>query len=259
MTLTSENEYCECAQYFREKQNNIKVLMAMSVGLTYKDGTILNDFKKDPFPKKKLKQFIPDNQILVEEILRRKKVKGENAKVNTQMKQSVSMDWLENNPVENEEDVTFVLRQVEKFLDTNLQMEKEKTNATRDQWAGIAPFIRLIHCLIGNEKTMETFQNSFKTLSREELDGRKNSGSMRSCPWDLISRNFNNKDFNPKSTIYLDLHDDFMHGIDISHSKIASMGMLTPNKAKDKFSYLKNCLLIVKKIGKRVEMGMVLQ
>jgi len=126
MTLTSENEYCECAQYFREKQNNIKVLMAMSVGLTYKDGTILNDFKKDPFPKKKLKQFIPDNQILVEEILRRKKVKGENAKVNTQMKQSVSMDWLENNPVENEEDVTFVLRQVEKFLDTNLQMEKEK-------------------------------------------------------------------------------------------------------------------------------------
>ena len=78
-TSTNENNpsrHSECSQYFQAKQNNIKVLMAMSVGLTYRDGTILNDFRNDPFPKEKRSQFIPGNQFLIEVILRREKVKG---------------------------------------------------------------------------------------------------------------------------------------------------------------------------------------
>ena len=73
-------------------------------------------------------------------------------KVNTQMKLSVSLDWLENNPMENEEDVKFVLNRVELFLNTNIRMENEKNNTARDQLTCMCPFIRLVHCLSDCEK-----------------------------------------------------------------------------------------------------------
>ena len=43
------------------------------------------------------------------------------------------------------------------------------------------------------------------------------------------------------------LHDAFMQSIDIGHSKVANMRVLTPEKAKAKFFQLKNALLIVKR------------
>ena len=244
---TRECTQLDCAQYFEANQNNIKVLMAMSVGLIYKDGTILKDFKKAPFPTKKRKQFVPSNKMLIEEILRRKEAKGEHVKVNKQMNQSAAMDWLLNNPVENEDDVQFVLQGVSLFLEASQQVENETSSNSRDQWSGMIPFIRLIHCLVDSENTMEAFKNSFKTLSKDELDGRNNSGTVRICPWDLISQNFNNAAFNPTSTVYSDLHDKFLQEIDISHVKVANMGLLTPDKAKAKFFQLKNALLIVKR------------
>ena len=68
---------------------------------------------------------------------------------------------------------------------------------------------------------------------------------MRACPWVLISDKWNDKEFNPKSTIYRDLHDQFNSQIDISYSSVENMGALTPDKAKKKFFDLKNPLILI--------------
>ena len=228
------------------KQNDLRVLMAMGVGLHFDDETVLSSFKDEKFPKKHRTQFIPNNKILIDEILRRKRAKGDRASANRQMRQSVAMEWLISNPVTSDEDRKFVLSGITTFLEANIQAEREKADKTRDQWSGIHPFIRLIHCIVDSESTMEAFQKSFTTMNRDELDGQNNTATMRRCVWDMISQKFNKQEFNPTSTIYLDLHDDFRANIDISHAKVASMGVLTPDKAKSKFFYLKNDLLIMK-------------
>ena len=245
-THNDSSDSLGCMQYFQAKQNDLRVLMAMGVGLHFDDETVLSSFKDEKFPKKNRTQFIPNNKILIDEILRRKRVKGDRASANRQMRQSVAMEWLITNPVTSDEDRKFVLSGITTFLEANIQAEREKADKTRDQWSGIHPFICLIHCIVDSESTMEAFQQSFTTLNRDELDGQNNTGTMRRCVWHMISQKFNNQEFNPASTIYLDLHDDFCANIDISHAKVASMGALTPDKAKSKFFHLKNDLLIMK-------------
>lgn len=53
--------------------------------------------------------------------------------------------------------------------------------------------------------------------------------------WQLISEYFNDPDFNPTSTPYPDLNDDFRTSIDLSYSNFERCARTTPDKVKDKF------------------------
>ena len=157
------------------------------------------------------------------------------------------MDWLPNNPVENEDNVFSVLQGVSLFLEANRQVENETLSNSRDKWSVVNPFICMMHCLVDSKDTNEAFKNSFMTMSRAELDWRNNSGTLQICPWDLISRNSNNTAFSPTPTTYSNLHDDFHQEINISHLKVANKGLLTPNKTNSKFFQVKNALLVVRR------------
>ena len=156
------------------------------------------------------------------------------------------MEWLTSHKLTNERDVTFILQEVKSFLSEVADAIAEKNRLKRDQWSGIAPYLHLIHCLVDFDKTRAAFQLSFKTMSRIELDNQKSVGFQCDCPWLLMSDKWNDKEFNLESDTYPSLHDDFNQAIDISHNAVSKMGVCTPDKAKEKYSKMKNDLLIVK-------------
>ena len=122
-----------------------------------------------------------------------------------------------NNPVTAVIDVTFLQRRLSAFI--------EETNAasatSSNYWVGSVPmpFLRLIHCLVDFENIKEAFLKSFDTMTRQELDGRFNDDIRRDSPWVLIADKWNDNNYNPTSTPYVYLYQDFQTAIDLSLTK----------------------------------------
>ena len=62
----------------------------------------------------------------------------------------------------------------------------------------------------------------------------------------MTADHWNDETYTPLSNKYPNLHDQFKERIDISHEVVNDMGELMPDKAKAKFSKLKNDLIVVK-------------
>ena len=165
---------------------------------------------------------------------------------NKQTKVAVAMEWLRKRPIPSLPDIQWVQQKISVLLEANKKSETQKLNKARDQWSGIVPFLRLIHCIFEVDNTKEALQKSFTVMTRQELDGRHSEENMRACPWQLASDSWNDSDFNPVSSIYSHLHNDFHQTIDLSHSEVSAMGVLTPDKAKIKYNKMKNEVIIVK-------------
>ena len=241
-------------EHFESNSNCLRVLLSMAVGLNdpdqNEDQSKLGDFGKDDrFPKKKKRIWNPTVNDLVKEIKRRKACVGDKSKTNSQMSKEKAIRYLQENPISNKHDKSFIIGKLTTFMKETAAAAAE-TSSTKPnglkQWSGMVPFLRLIHAIVDFDDNKAAFLLSNTRLSREELDGRNNEDTMRQCPWILASDKWNDEDFNPKSNIFSDLHDDFESQIDLGHSAIAQMGTLTPKKAQEKFTKLKNELIVVK-------------
>ena len=250
LPLLNQTENIEL--FYVQKEQKMPVVVAMSVGLSDGMGSIFgndDEFALDKrFPSKNKSKWKPKAVTLIDEIMRRKKnyYEDEPAATNQQTKKSVAMEWLRKNPIPFPPDIDWVQQKISVLFEANKQSETQKQNNSRDQWSGIVPFLRLIHCIFEVDNTKEALQKSFTVMSRQELDGRNSEDNMRICPWKLASDSWNDSDYNPVSSIYINLHNDFHQTIDLSHSEVIGMGILTPDKAKIKYNKMKNELIIVK-------------
>ena len=120
---------------------------------------------------------------------------------NKQTKVGVAMEWLRKHPISLQADIEWVQQKISILLEANKNSEMQKMNKSRDQWSGIVPFLRLIHCIFEVDKTKEALQLSFTVMSRQELDGRHCEENMRACPWQLASDSWNDPEFNPVSNV----------------------------------------------------------
>ena len=243
---------CPASSHFQEKNNDMKVLLSMAVGLTLNDtcDKVFTDYTNDVrFPLGNKYKWNPKRTDLVDEIIRRKLIaSGVPSATNKQMKKPVALAWLKEHPITNEEDIDFIRSKVSTFL-INVRLaeaEKAETFGKRDQWSGIIPLLRLIHCLVDFDDIKEALQTSFSTKSRQEIDGRNNTETMRVDPWSLVADKWNDRGYNPNSTVFDDLHDEFRKCTDISHKQVEGMGKCTPDKAKKKFFSMKNDLIPIK-------------
>ena len=234
-------------KHFEDNQNDLKLIMCMVVGLKDKDGNLYGDCGKDSrFPKKGKKKYNPSNQMLIDEIKRRKKIldPSQEPKANSQMLRTEAIEWLQKNPLQDSTDQEFIQSKLDTFLATSTNAEAEKQSSTnqnsRDQWSGMIPFLRLIHCLLDCDKIREAYHKSFTTMNKEELDGRNNPERMCECPWVMAVDKWNDEKYSVKSTVYQDLHDDFRQSINLDFESVKGMGTLTPDKAKSKSFKLKN-------------------
>ena len=227
----------------------------MAVGLEdpSSGGVIFGDYNNHKsFPTKHKKSWNPSNTNLIDEIKRRKQINGDVSKTSIQMKKNVALTWLKEHPLTNEIDKSFVLQKVSTFLSESQAAAQEAANKSSaanpssQQWSGIVPYLRLIHAICDFEEIRSAFHKDFTVLSREELDARNKHDAQLNSPWTLASDKWNDEQFDCKSTVYHDLHDDFSTEIDLSFSAVKNMGILTPDKAKQKFFKLKNDLVVVK-------------
>ena len=69
---------------FTQNNNSMKILVAMSYGLTSSNGTLLADFEKDPLFTKstRKRQMIPVVDKLIDKVVRRKEFSGDKTKTN---------------------------------------------------------------------------------------------------------------------------------------------------------------------------------
>jgi len=213
----------------------------MAVGLDLGDGEIFKGKFNEKFPLAHRSKWKPTTSNFIEEIKRRKEILGKKPKVNSQMKLSVALDWLVENPILGDDDKAFVLDKVVSFLKVSSEVAAGKPSGSQ-KWVGIVPYLRLIHCITDKDDAKASFLRSFSVKTRKELEDRK----LIKDVWEIVSDYFNDPNFNVTSSLYPMLHEDFSSAIDLSYKAVSGMGTLDAAKAKSKFLKLKNDLVYVK-------------
>ena len=245
--------------FFAKQQKGIMTIVAMSIGLDDGRGGKFGDKQfdeDDRFPsqsKKKNNKSKSDSQkwkptvpALVAEIKRRKKEYYQGSKGASDMSKNKAYDWLVEKPINVSCHVKWVQNKMKNFLDATSAAHKEVIDMRREKWHGLVPYLRLIHCIFDFERTREALQKSFTVMTRAEIDGRFHNDHAREDPWEMIADKWNDSGFSIQSSVYSHLHNDYGKAIDLSHSTVAGMGTLTPDKAKKKFYKMKNEMVIVK-------------
>lgn len=233
-----------CKEHFIASKNSIKVLICMVLGIKDENGDVIKDFDPPRFPVTSKKEWVPQNNNLFDEIIRRKLIMQDNTKLLKKLKREKLIEWLVANPISNEQDICFLRTRMTVFISEAKAVSN--MNDVSRYWSGDIPNLRLIHCLIDFEDVRTAFLNSFNTKTRLEVDGRNTLNSMKKCPWKMISDKWNDESYNPCTTQIFNLHDDFCEIIDLSFSHVSKMEECTPSKAKDKFYKMKNDLIVVK-------------
>jgi hypothetical protein len=206
-----------CASFYIKEGNSRKVLMAMAYGIKSGDRNI-GDCDLEPYASATGKtHFVPVMQHLINEIHRRcvsQKIKPVKCK---NYSKTILHKWLMENPIDDPEDVTFLVKEEAKLRKafTEGQQEKEKNLLTTKEsnktnvkpWNSNDPYLRLYHCLCVDE-VKEAFLRKDDAHTRQQLDGSKSS--KRSLNWTELARDrFNDPAFIPISLELADWHQDF--------------------------------------------------
>ena len=154
--------------------------------------------------------------------------------------------WLVANPIKEERDVTYVTGKMEEMVELNKQAQEEKDMQNKVHWKGLEPFIRFIHCLCDFDEIRKAFKTSLTCMTRIELDGKRNKAIAREDPWEMIAQKWNDPDFFCSSCKYPHLHKDYKVSFPCDQSDVSDMGLLTAEKAKDRFIKMKAQVVIVR-------------
>ena len=103
-------------------------------------------------------------------------------KVNSQIRLSVALDWLVENPILGDDDRTFVLDKVASFLKVSSDVADGKSSGSQN-WVSIVPFLRLIHCITDKDDAKASFLRSFSVKTRKEVEERK----LIKDVWEIVS------------------------------------------------------------------------
>jgi hypothetical protein len=225
---------------YNEKEYSKRVLFSMCIGLKTPTGNPLVDLSMAPWSTLKKKKLIkPSLKDLIEEIGRRSTVEGHPRCANWQQKRC--KDWLEKNPIIEDEDVEFLKRETNRFLTTIEEAGAECQEAQPGgSWRGSIPYLRLIQCLTEDDIKPKFLQRA-NALSRQELDAH-NSEQREPSAYELISDRWNCETFNPVIAVST-VHEDFREPIDCSYEKVKNLLPATAEKVKNCISSLRAELL----------------
>jgi hypothetical protein len=247
--------YNSAATNYTRKNNSLKSLVVMAIGLKNEDCTPFFNGEDEPWSSMlKVAEWKPTMESLVEEILRRWNVynfASHGIKNEPRPKRwgvKVATEWLEAHPidwkadgisVECDLDAEFVkeeiaLRKVQ--LEEAVASKAAQNAMLEGRWTGSIPALWLIHALIEHDDIKQAYLTRLNSLTRAELENRNSTKNRDATVWELIAQEFNDPTFNPVTKILLLSHEDFIVEIDLSYSKVAHMAEATPDKVKEKFS-----------------------
>jgi hypothetical protein len=164
--------------FYTEKSQSLKALVVMCRGLLDVDDQPLFDIAVEPWCSVKAAVVKPNSREYKEEIERRLAISVSYSGNNhprskprpKQWTMQKVLEWLDNNPVTNEEDVTFL---TQKVTEHKTIVEEAATVARNDaeqlerQWSGKNPYLRLIHALVDHDDAKRLF------LVRYDLDNSR--------------------------------------------------------------------------------------
>ena len=178
---------------------------------------------------------------------RRRKEEGEaNPLFNKQVVRQKLLDYLQKHPIINAADVSFVKGETLSFISKAQALQQRQNSDDAKRWSGPAPFERLCHAVTDVPQNKAVFEDSFRSSTREELDGRSNPETARPNAWGMSAGTWNSQAFGPACNVYHNSHPDLAKPLDISYQAVVvKMGELTAEKAKDKFMEMKNAASIV--------------
>jgi hypothetical protein len=235
---------CDAFQFYEEKNNCKKVLLAMSYGIVSKSGhVIVRDFEDNAFRIcKERKKVIPGNSEFRAEVMRRvccmnlKKPRCNN------WTQDKMLEWLFQNPISSHADVFFIQREVEGFINLIYESQNENEAISRRLWTTNMPYLRLYHTLL-DDKVYEAFCNKDNKMTREELDARNSDAKPPSFE-KLASDLFNDRSFKPTTYPLPELHSDFADAIELSFEDMP--GAMTEDDVKNRLGECRTKLILVR-------------
>ena len=80
--------------YFIQNNENVKVLVAMMIGMKYNEHTLINDSSLKTFNVQKSSDIKPSNTQLEKEVIRRKTLLGDTTKTKPNQKREIYLEWL---------------------------------------------------------------------------------------------------------------------------------------------------------------------
>ena len=232
---------------YLESNNSKKHLFLMCFGLA-EGGTPVFDLDAEPWHSIKKREIKPARMEYAEEICRRSKCMSSSIDrvhhkpANWSLTKCI--DWLQEHPVVDPQDVLFLKNEVSRVKDVilNAQQEQQEEEARQaaGQWRGRIPYMRLFLCLIQDD-IKSAFLRRADTRTRHELDAR-NSVVRPPTAFELISDRWNDEGFNPVAPIS-ECHEDFATPTNCAHSEVTALMRATPQKVEDVLASIRSNLL----------------
>jgi hypothetical protein len=219
-------------KYRYESSNGAKsLLLTMCIGLESSDDANrrLGDVTLEPYLSSKQKrQFNPKKAELVKEVERRYELSDSNVEKKPRAgnwSNSMLVQWLQNHPVCEQEEVSYLLIEEKKLHDMLVEANREATEVSANMssahqgmiWNNVAD-MRLIHCLIV-DSVKECYLQRNEVLNRRQLDARNGPTSVPSAEL-VISEQYNDESFKPHSLVLPTLHSAFSTSIDLSLEEV---------------------------------------
>jgi hypothetical protein len=272
---------CSAELRYRNKKQSLKTLAALCRGLKDDNDNDLMDIKSYPWCKLKVSSVKPTAKDYREEIGRRyDELLQLSSLSNTQLPLSLAtrprpkawsatklVGWLDSHPVMDSESedyiyLTQVVSERKKLAEEKARRQPQEgttedagssnnnnnNNNNNMNWTGKFPYLRLIHCLVDNDRIQRAYlRRNNKNISNNQPgrlhpeesnhDAAADDNNDERAPtvWELMSELYNDPNFSPHTECIRNLHTDFLQTETLSYSLVKRMLPATPEKCKHKF------------------------
>jgi hypothetical protein len=248
--LDTVSDSVNCAKnYYKKEGSRLKMLVAMCHDLHDGDGdnNLVLDLTIDPWKSVPVMQIHPLRDFYAKEVLRRcAQVRtcdsgAKKKKVGPRPKQwnlSKSLEWLEEHPISDPANISFLKREVtsQKEVLETAQKEEEEENAClgAGNW-NATTCMRLIHALVNHDEIKAKFLNHldlpascYIVKNREQI--------CATNVLHLLANKWNDNYFSSETVLMQEVHSDFAVSDIILHSEVANLTPATAEKVEDNWS-----------------------
>jgi hypothetical protein len=255
--LDTVSDSANCAEnYYKKEGSSLKLLVAMCHGLRDNgdDNNLVLDLTANPWKSLPVMQIRPSREFYANEVLRRcasmpaaasddggggKKNKKKVGPRPKQWSLSKIQEWLEDHPILNSVDISFLKQEVasRKEVLEAARKEEEEDNARlvgAGNWNATA-CMRLIHALVDHDEIKAKFLNRLDLpAGRSAVENREQIRATN--VWHLMANKWNDKNFEPETASMPEVHSEFALSDVILHIEVAHLTPATAEKVEDKWS-----------------------
>jgi hypothetical protein len=205
--LDTVSDSANCAEnYYKKEGSSLKMLVAMCHDLRDGDGddNLVLDLTMDPWKSVPVMQDRPSRDFYAKEVLRRcAQVRtsdsgAKNKKVGPRPKQwnlSKILEWLEEHPISDPADISFLKREVASRKEVLEAAQKEEEEENACLGAGIwnaTACMRLIHALVDHDEIKAKFLNRLDLPTGRSVVENREQIRARNV-WHLMANKWNDK------------------------------------------------------------------